>query len=264
MAGYAIAAHQISERRACTLLQVSRTVFHYQAKRKDDEPVRESLLSLAKRNRRWGCDKMSDYLRKEHPEWNHKRIRRIYCDLGLHLKVKPRKRLPARSPKPLMQPEKRNQSWSLDFMRDSLAGGRPFRTLNILDDFNREVLWIEIDLSLPAERVVRVLEMVASWRGYPIQIRMDNGPELISRILAIWAEQHGVRLVFIQPGKPAQNGYVERFNRTFREDILDAYIFETLEEVREVTGPWMEEYNAIRPHAALHGLTPYEYAAARG
>jgi len=146
-------------------------------------------------------------------------------------------------------------------MSDSLASGRAFRTLNILDDFNREALWIEVDISLPAERVIRVLEMLIDWRGNPKQIRMDNGPELISGRLKIWAEEHQIILVHIQPGKPSQNAYVERFNRTFREDVLDAYLFDSLDEAREITEEWLEEYNAIRPHEALQGLPPYQYAA---
>jgi len=160
----------------------------------------------------------------------------------------------------LVQPEAANQSWSLDFMSDSLSSGRAFRTLNIIDDFNREVLWIEIDTSLPAERVIRTLDMIASWRGYPKQIRMDNGPELISQKMAQWADDHSVELAFIQPGKPSQNAYVERFNRTFREAVLDAYLFSSLHEVRDITEEWIEEYNAIRPHEALGNLSPYQYA----
>ena len=204
---------------------------------------------------------MTDYLKNQGYDWNHKRIRRVYCEIGLNLRVKPKKRLPARTRQPLVQPENANQSLSLDFMSDSLSSGRAFRTLNILDDFNREALWIEIDTSLPAERVIRVLEMLIAWRGCPKQIRMDNGPELISKLLESWAEEHNIKLVHIQPGKPAQNAYIERFNRTYREDVLDAYLFDSLNEVREITEEWLEEYNAIRPHEALQGLPPYQYAS---
>jgi putative transposase len=220
-----------------------------------------ALRGLAEKQMTWGVDKMTDFIRQEHPEWNHKRIRRIYCKLGLNLRVKRKKRLPSRDPQPLSQPERANQSWSLDFMSDSFAGGRPFRTLNIIDDFNREVIWIEVDTSLPAERVIRVLEMAAIGRGLPKQIRMDNGPELISEALTKWAEQKGVELVHIQPGKPAQNAYIERFNRTFREDVLDAHVFQTLDEVRGLVESWIEGYNAIRPHDSLQGLSPYQFAA---
>ena len=145
-------------------------------------------------------------------------------------------------------------------MSDSLSNGRAFRTLNILDDYNREALWIEVDTSIPAERVMRVLEVLLLWRGTPRQIRMDNGPELISQRLAKWAQEHHIALAHIQPGKPAQNAYIERFNRTFREDVLDAYLFDDLQEVRAITEHWLHEYNTIRPHDALQGLTPQQYA----
>ncbi len=156
-------------------------------------------------------------------------------------------------------PEQVNESWSLDFMSDSLSNGRAFGTLNIIDDFNREALGIEVDFSIPTLRVIRVLNMLAYRRGLPRQIRMDNEPELISKALAEWAETHEVELAFIEPGKPAQNAYIERFNRTYREDVLDAYLFSTLQEVRDITDEWIEEYNTIRPREALEGLPPHQY-----
>jgi putative transposase len=257
---YAMQAHGLSERQACGILKLSRSVYRYQARKGKDEEIAGALLELAGRKPRWGFGKMADYLRNEAHGWNHKRIRRIYCDLGLNIRIKPKKRLPKRIPQPLVQPERANHSWSIDFMSDSLASGRAFRTLNILDDFNREALWIEADTSLPAERVIRVLERIIAWRGCPEQIRMDNGPEFISHRLEDWAQEHNIHLVHIQPGKPAQNAYIERFNRTYREDILDAYLFNSLSEVREITEQWLEEYNGIRPHEALQGLSPYQYA----
>jgi putative transposase len=132
--------------------------------------------------------------------------------------------------------------------------------LNVIDDYNREALWIEVDTSLPAERVVRVLEQLLDWRGQPIQIRMDNGPELISQRLESWAQEQHIELLHIQPGKPAQNAYIERFNRTYREDVLDAYLFEDLQEVRHITEQWLEDYNTLRPHEALKGLAPRQFA----
>jgi len=184
----------------------------------------------------------------------------VYRALALHLKRKPKKRLLARTAQALVVPEQANQTWSLDFMSDSLSNGRTFRTLNVIDDYNREALWIEVDTSLPAERVVRVLEQLLFWRGMPIRIRMDNGPELISQRLASWAAEKHIELLHIQPGKPAQNAYIERFNRTFREDVLDAYLFDDLEEVRTITEHWLEDYNTIRPHEALQGLAPRQFA----
>ncbi len=241
-------------------MSLSRTVFRYEAKTSDDQELAQALLRLAEHQPRWGCDKMVDYLRNQGYGWNHKRIRRIYRELKLNLCRKPKKRLPARIAQVLAVPAQANQSWSLDFMSDSLANRRAFRTLNILDDFNREALWIEVDTSIPAERVIRVLDVLLLWRGRPQQIRMDNGPELISRRLAEWAQQHHIALAHIQPGKPAQNAYIERFNRTFREDVLDAYLFDNLEEVRAIAEHWLYEYNSIRPHEALQGMTPHQYA----
>jgi len=180
--------------------------------------------------------------------------------MALHLKRKPNKRLPARVAQALVVPGQANQTWSLDFMSDSLSNGRAFRTLNVIDDYNREALWIEVDTSLPAERVVRVLEQLLDWRGKPTHIRLDNGPELISQRLESWAKDHYVELLHIQPGKPAQNAYIERFNRTFREDVLDAYLFDDLEEVRTITEHWLADYNTIRPHAALQGVPPRQFA----
>jgi putative transposase len=260
MVEYATATHPISERKACQLLKLSRTVYRYKAKPSEDEIIRENLKILAARKPRWGFPKMFAFLRNEGHRWNHKSVRRIYRALGLNLRVKPKKRLPSRDPQPLVAPPAANVSWSLDFMHDSLANGRPIRTLNILDEFNREALWIEVHTSIPSARVTRVLEMLALWRGYPQQLRSDNGPEFISRTMQAWAEEHQVLLAFIQPGKPAQNAFMERFNRTYREEVLDAYLFHSIEEVQALTQEWLEEHNAIRPHEALGGLPPYQFA----
>ncbi len=147
----------------------------------------------------------------------------------------------------------------MDFMSDALFESHRFRTFNVVDDFNRQVLAIEVDLNLPSARVVRVLERTAAWRGYPDKLRMDNGPEFISTTVADWAEEHDIELEFIQPGKPTQNSFVERFNRTYRDEILNMYVFKTLSEVREITDEWITEYNEERPHDSLEDLTPIEY-----
>ncbi len=152
-----------------------------------------------------------------------------------------------------------NECWSADFMSDALWGDRRFRTFNVVDDFNRELLAIEVDFNLPAARVVRTLDRIAATRGYPLKLRLDNGPEFISVTLAGWAEQHGVTLEFIKPGKPMQNGFIERFNRSYREAVLDMFVFQSLEEVREQTELWFKEYNEERPHGSLGDLTPREY-----
>lgn len=172
-----------------------------------------------------------------------------------------KRRLPARHPLPLAVSEAVNACWSADFMSDALWNERRFRTFNVVDDFNREALAIEIeiDFSLPARRVIGVLDRLAAWRGYPQKLRLDNGPEFVAVEMAQWAEEHGVQLEFIKPGKPMQNGYIERFNRTYREAVLDMYVFSTLEEVRGDTERWLKEYNEDRPHESLGDLTPREY-----
>ena len=255
-----MAEQGVSERRSCRILDLSRSVYRYQAKKSDDWQIEQELQHLAERQPRWGYGKMIDYLRHQGYVWNHKRIYRVYCEMGLNLHRKPKKRLAPRTAQVLVVPGQSNQTWSLDFMSDSLSNGRAIRTLNVIDDYNREGLWIEVDTSLPAERVVRVLEQLLLWRTTPKQIRMDNGPELISQRLDSWAKEKQIELLHIQPGKPAQNAYIERFNRTFREDVLDAFLFDNLEEVRAITERWLEDYNTIRPHEALQGLSPRQFS----
>jgi len=252
--------HDLSERQACRVVHLNRCTYRYRPKKTDDHEIEQELQHLVASQPRWGCKKMTDYLRNHGHRWNHKRIRRVYRSLALHLHRKPKKRLVARTALALAVPTQSDLTWSLDFMGDSLSNGRAIRTLNVIDDYNREALWIEVDTSLPAERVIRVLENLLLWRAIPKQIRMDNGPELISKRLEGWAKEKQIELLHIQPGKPAQNAYVERFNRTFREDVLDAYLFDDLQEVREITQQWLEQYNSIRPHEALQGLSPRQFA----
>jgi putative transposase len=260
---YITEVYPVGERCACRLVGLSRSVHRYQAKRADDSEIQRQLTELAAAHRQWGFDKMMDWLRQHGFRWNHKRVYRVYCALGLNHRVKPKKRLPVRHPQPLVEPDRANHTWSMDFMRDALTNGRTFRTLNIIDDFNREALWIEIDTSLPTPRVARVLDQLAELRGgYPQQVRSDNGPEFIAQALADWAKQHHVLWDFIEPGCPAQNAYIERFNRTYREDVLDAYLFDTVSEVRAITEAWLDDYNHERPHAALGGRSPSAFAAA--
>lgn len=237
---------------------MSRTVYHYRPDPNRDDPVIQVLVSLAEQYPRYGFKKLFQILRRQGHPWNHKRVYRVYCSLKMNLRRKGKKRLPSRNPQPLAVPANANKCWSIDFMSDVLTSGQRFRTFNVVDDFNREALAIEVNTSLPAARVVRVLNQVTAWRGFPEKMRMDNGPELVSVALADWAEENGVELEFIEPGRPMQNSYVERFNRTYREEVLDYYIFSSLSEVREITDKWLKEYNEERPHEALGGLTPTE------
>jgi putative transposase len=206
-----------------------------------------------------GFWKLFGRIRSEGLAWNHKRVHRVYKKLGMNLKRKHKRRLPKRVKEPLVQPGQSNQSWSMDFMSDVLTTGMRFRTLNIIDDYNREVLAIEVDTSLPALRVKRVLESVIEWRGKPTQIRTDNGPEFLAGELVSWCEQNRIHLQYIQPGKPTQNAFIERFNGSFRKDVLDAYLFSSLSQVRILTQEWMKDYNHHRPHEALDNLSPVQF-----
>jgi putative transposase len=202
---------------------------------------------------------MFPIIRRRGYPWNHKRVYRIYCALNLNIRRRSKKRLPSRNPEPLSVPESINQCWSADFMSDALWSGQRFRTFNLIDDYNREALTIDVDRSLPAGRVVRALDRAAAWRGYPKKLRVDNGPELTSVRLADWADDNDVELEFTEPGRPMQNGFIERFNRTYRTEVLDLYIFKKLKEVQEITDNWVIEYNEERPHESLGNLTPKEY-----
>ena len=212
---------------------------------------------------RWGFDKMMSKIKWENKGWNHKRVHRIYCELDLNIRVKPRKRIPKGEAKALLQPIEFNVCWSADFMSDALMCGDRFRTFNLIDDYNREALLIEPAYSLPAKRVTTLLDQVGEERGYPDRIRVDHGPEFESDEFKQWAKNRGVLIDYIQPGKPAQNGYIERFNRTYREAVLDIHLFQNLREVKILTQQWLKTYNHERPHESLAGLPPVQFARYR-
>jgi putative transposase len=199
-------------------------------------------------------------LRRKGFGWNNKRVYRIYCELKLNLRKRPKKRLPSREKLALVQPALTNTCWSLDYMSDALMNGRRFRTVNVLDDCNREALGIRASFSLPAERVTEFLDEIAARRGYPNQLRVDNGPENISTVMWLWSQKHSVTIQYIQPGKPAQNAYIERFNRTYREEVLDMNLFYDINHVQMITDEWLVKYNGVRPHESLGNLTPWEFS----
>jgi len=241
-------------------MRLSRSVFEYQAKQVDDTIIERELQRLSDKHKRYGFRKMFHKLRMQGFVWNHKRVYRVYCSLKLNLKVKPKKRLPVREKLTLVEPKNINDTWSLDYMSDALMNGKRFRTANIIDDYNREVLGIKASNSLPSQKVTEILDEIAMSRGYPDKIRMDNGPENISKNMKAWAKKRNIKLNYIQPGKPAQNGYIERFNRTYREEVLDMYLFRNLKEVQSITDEWIDDYNRERPHHLLRNRTPCEYA----
>lgn len=249
-------AHGLSIRQACILIGLSSSVYYHRPKAKDDSQVILALKDLSEHHYRWGFWMMYGYLRNEGNIWNHKRVYRVYTAMELNLRSKRKKRLPVRDKEYLSQPLQPNYHWSMDFMQDSLQNGGKFRTLNIIDDFNREVLAIIASKSITSSRVMMELENLLQWRGKPAHIRVDNGPEFIASCLKAWCEKNNIELKFIQPGKPAQNGFIERFNRTFREEVLSMNLFHTLEQVADVAHEWMYIYNHKRPHRSLKRLSP--------
>ena len=213
---------------------------------------------MAELHCRWGFWMMFHRLRQLNFSDNHKRVYRIYTEMKLNLRRKHKKRLPARIQQPLIQPLHHNLTWSMDFVHDGLLHGKSFRAFNVIDDFNREILNITIDTSLTSKRVVRELNQVVEWRGKPERLRVDNGPEFIAQALQDWCGKE-IELVFIEKGKPQQNGYIERFNRTYREEVLDAFAFDNLNQARLLTQAWMWIYNNERPHSSLGYLTPMQF-----
>lgn len=252
--------HQLSVARSCQCAGLHRSTYYRVPL---DWTVRDAevIAALARlvegRPSRgfWKCRKL---LRRQGQSWNHKRIYRIYKQMKLNLRRPAKRRLPKRLRVPLYVPELPDTVWSADFMSDALVCGRRFRTFNVVDDFNREALHIEIDTSITSPRLVRIFEGLRDQHGLPRVLRTDNGPEFLGEVFASWAKAAGMAIQYIQPGKPNQNAYVERFNRTYREELLNQYLFASLDDVREATYWWMLEYNEERPHDALADRTPLE------
>lgn len=221
------------------------------------------MEGLSERYPTYGFKKMFHLLRSQGHLWNHKRVYRVYVMIGLNIRRRRKRRLPARVKMPHVIPIRSNITWSIDFMHDSLINGRPFRTLNVIDDHSREALMIIIDTSLSARRVTRELERLLEWRGKPEVIRVDNGPEFTSMVFESWARKHCIKLCFIQPGKPTQNTLIERFNGTYRREVLNAHLFTDLNQVRDQTQQWIWDYNNIRPHESLGNKPPVVFVKQR-
>jgi putative transposase len=254
-------AYRRSERRACWLMGLSRSSCRYQPRRRKEEALRQRLRELAAERRRFGYRRLAVLLRREGWTVNWKRVYRVYRQEHLQVGKRPRKRGASPQRLSLALPGGPNERWSMDFMTDSLATGRRFRTLNVVDDYTRECLRIEVDTSLSGERVARGLEELRWRRGGPHVIVVDHGPEFTSQALDRWAYRRGVRLHFIDPGKPEQNAYVESFNGKFRDECLNEHWFADLKEAKEQIEDWRQDYNQRRPHSALGYQTPEEFAA---
>ncbi|WP_326985093.1 IS3 family transposase [Chryseobacterium sp. MYb264] len=257
----------MSTRNACRLFIINSSVFYYKKKKNnEDDKIREELFLLANQHQTWGFWTMHHRLRNLGFGWKSK-IRRSQSQAGLQdlqideaeLEKQTKKTTSGKDNEPLLRPMYPNVTWSMDFMHDTLENGKSVRSLNIIDDFNREILNITIDTSLPSARVVSQLEQLIDWRGKPEKIRVDNGPEFIAEKLKDWCEKNGIIIHYIQPGKPTQNSLIERFNRTFRTEFLDVYLFENLKQMRNYSETWMWMYNNERPHSALQYLTPRDF-----
>ena len=251
--------HQLSLSRACKIISFSRSMYYYKSSR-DDTEIIKLLEEWAVKKPTRGFWYYYGRIRSDGHLINHKKLKRVYDLMKLNKRRKHKRRLPDRLKQPLQAPDSMNESWTMDFMHDSLINGRKFRVLNLMDEYNREALAIEVGTCLGAEKVKQVLSETMEWRGKPSSIRMDNGPEFISAALQSFCGANGIGLNYIQPGKPMQNGFMERFNRSFREDVLDAYLFEDLHDVREKAWDWMDDYNYHHPHQSLGGRSPVKYA----
>jgi putative transposase len=251
---------QVSERRACELNHIDRSSHRYQPKPDRNADLRRKLTDLAREKPRWGYRRLGVLLEKKGEKVNPKRLFHVYQRAGLGVRRRERKRL-ERSAATMPLFVRPNQEWSMDFVSDALANGRAVRALTVVDNFTKEAPAIEVDCSLSAPRVTRVLDEVIEDRGtVPESIRIDNGPEFTSRCFLTWAEQRGIRLVHIQPGKPTQNSFIESFNGRFRDECLNANWFENLADAKRKIEAWRLEYNEIRPHSSLAYRTPAEFA----
>jgi putative transposase len=259
-AQYAQQTYELSERRAGRLLGIGQSSLRYRSKRLDDADLRRRLRALAAERPRFGYRRLGVMLEREGSSVNHKRLHRLYREEGLVLRKKRRQRASTATRAPLVCPQRAGQRYSMDFMSDSLATGRSFRTLNIVDDYTRECLAIEVDTSLPGERVARVLDRLIKSGRKPEVIVVDNGPEFAGKVLDTWAVRNKVQLRFIDPGKPIQNAYIESFNARLRDECLNQNWFVSLEEARRVIEQWREDYNQQRPHSSLDNQTPEEFA----
>jgi putative transposase len=253
--------HQLPVARACRVVRLSRTAY-YQPPRpasRRDAAVIAALTDAVTRYPRWGFWKLFDRLRVEGRTWNHKHVHRVYCALRLNLPRRTTRRVPRRIRQPLTAPPVLNQTWALDFMTETLYDGRRVRLLTMIDEGNREGLEIAMGVSLPSRRVVRVLNELVALHGRPSAVRIDNGPEFTAQPFVDWCAEHGVATHYIQPGKPDQNAYIERFNRSYRTEVLNAHLFESIAELQAVTHQWLGIYNRERPHDSLGRVPPLTF-----
>ncbi len=255
---YAKEHYKISVRRSCQLFSINRNSYLYKSKFSEDSTTESALLELSAKHKRYGCRKLYQKLRQQGYVVNHKKVKRLYKKHNLGLRIKTLHKLKVEK-KPLAEATGPHQVLAMDFVHDKLADGRKLKALTIIDEFNSKAVSIYIDRRIDSTKVVRALEQIRLAHGLPAIIRSDNGREFRSKAIKNWAEQNNVIWEFIQPGKPMQNGFCERFNGTLRNEVLNYNLFDTLVEARAIINAWFYEYNYERPHDRLNGLTPVQY-----
>ncbi len=251
----------VSHARACRLVSLARTQKYYEKKMPSRDRELSEIIRGVIGSSRQGREKVIRKVQRKHPHLGASKIRRVYEREGFSLYKRLKRRVQHQVCNPIDIPLSRNQEWAMDFMSDALSNGRRFRTFNVVDHYNRQCMGICVSHNFPAVRVIAELEIMISLHGKPRRIRTDNGTEFRSKRFQLWLKENGIAWSPIQNGKPQQNAIVERFNKTYREDVLDAYLFDSIAYAQHLTDNWVREYNTDRPHQALNYLTPVEYAA---
>ncbi len=252
---------QLSERRACRLVGLSRDSFRNPPMASEQtQALRCRIVDIAYQRRRFGYRRVHDLLRRDFPGVNHKRVYRLYREANLAVRKRQKSKRSLNERVPLQLAKAVNEVWSMDFVSDSLSNGRRLKYLTVADDFSHECVDIAVDFGISGEYVTRLLDRAAVFRGYPDMVRTDNGPEFTSRVFMAWAQTHGIRHILIQPGRPMQNGYIESFNGKFRDEHLNESWFETLQQARNAASIWKQDYNQVRPHSSVGRIPPAEFA----
>ncbi len=253
--------HHLSERRACSLVGLSRDSYRHPPETDQmTQDLTSKIVEIAQVRRRFGYRRIHDMLRPQFPGVNHKRVYRLYSEANLAVRRRKKVKRPASERVPLQLAKNVNEVWSMDFVSDSLANGRRIKFLTVADDFSHECVDISVDWGISGQYVTRLLDRAAIFRGYPLAVRTDNGPEFTSRAFMAWAQSHGVRHILIEPGRPMQNGYIESFNGKFRDEFLNEHWFETLRQARSATAIWRQDYNEVRPHGSIGRIPPARFA----
>ncbi len=257
-----VSEHQLSERRACRLVGLSRDTYRHPPQIDTmTQDLAGKIVEIAQARRRFGYRRIHDMLRPDFPGVNHKRVYRLYSQANLAVRRRKKGKRPVNQRVPFQLARGVNEVWSMDFVSDSLSGGRRLKYLTVADDFSHESVEIAVDFGVSAQYVTRVQDRTALFRGYPQAVRTDNGSAFISRAFMAWAQSHGIRPILIQPGRPMQNGYIESFNGKYRDEHLNEGWFQTLQEAREAEAIWRRDYNEVRPHSSLGRIPPAKFAA---